>query len=66
MDGFLVQALEQEALKALHRRGAKLGVPSSTGGFDGHTESWPTQSLKLDNFRQLLDWVYEDEGVRND
>ncbi len=62
MDGFLVQALEQEALKALYRRGAKLGVPSPTGGFDGHTESWPTQSLKLDNFRQLLDWVYEDES----
>ena len=62
MDGFLVRALEQEALKALYRRGAKLGVPSPTGGFDGHTESWPTQSLKLDNFRQLLDWVYEDES----
>jgi hypothetical protein len=62
MEGFLVQALEQEALKALFRRGAKLGVPSSAGGFDGHTESWPTQSLKLDNFRQLLDWVYEDES----
>lgn len=61
MDGALAQALEQEALKALRRRGASLGVPTSSGGFDGHTEAWPTDSLEVKSFRQLLDWVYSDD-----
>lgn len=61
MDGSLAQALEQEALRALLRRGASLGIPTSSGGFDGHTEAWPIHSLELESLSQLLDWVYSDE-----
>lgn len=63
MDGSLAQALEQEALRSLRRRGANLGVPTSAGGFDGHTESWSIASLELENFKQLLDWVYADDSL---
>jgi hypothetical protein len=61
MDGFLAQAIEREALLALRTRGALLGSRTSRGKFDGHTESWPTSSLAVETFRQILDWVYDDE-----
>ena len=61
MDGQLAQNLEQNALVSLSRRGANLGVPSSTGGFDGHTEAWSTHTLKLESMKQLFDWIYEDD-----
>jgi hypothetical protein len=35
----------------------KLGVKQ----FDGWTESWTSQSLNASSFKQLLDWVYEDD-----
>ena len=62
MDGPLAQALEQEALGVLRKRGAKLGIPSAHGSFDGHTEAWPIDSFDLKNIKQLLDWVYEDDS----
>ncbi len=61
MDGALAQALEQEALQALRKRGAHLGIPTSSGSFDGHTEAWTVESLHVESFRQILDWVYDDE-----
>jgi hypothetical protein len=63
MDGALAQALEQEALRSLRRRGAQLGIPTSAGGFDGHTEAWTVDSLELESFKQLLDWIYADEST---
>ena len=63
MDGALAQALEQEALGSLRRRGAQLGIPTSAGGFDGHTEAWSVASLELESFKQLLDWIYSDEST---
>lgn len=63
MDGALAQALEQEALRSLRRRGAQLGIPKSSGGFDGHTEAWSIASLELESFKQLLDWIYSDETI---
>jgi len=63
MDGALAQALEQEALRSLRRRGAQLGIPTSIGGFDGHTEAWSVTSLELESFKQLLDWIYADEST---
>jgi len=62
MDGTLTQALERQGLISLHIRGAKLGTRLSHGKFDGHTESWPTESLELTSLRQLLDWVYDDDS----
>jgi hypothetical protein len=61
MDGQLAQNLEKDALRALAKRGAVLGVPSPTGGFDGHTEAWSMHTLKLESMRQLFDWIYEDD-----
>ncbi len=63
MDGALAQALEQEALRSLRKRGAQLGIPTSAGGFDGHTEAWSVASLELESFKQLLDWIYSDEST---
>ena len=61
MDGQLAQNLEQNALASLAKRGANLGVPSSTGGFDGHTEAWSMHTLKLESMTQLFEWIYEDD-----
>ena len=61
MDGQLTQNIERNALAALMKRGANLGVPSPTGGFDGHTEAWSTHTLKLESMKQLFDWIYEDD-----
>ena len=61
MDGQLAQNLEQNALASLSRRGANLGLPSSTGGFDGYTEAWSMHTLKLESMKQLFGWIYEDD-----
>jgi len=62
MEGSHVQALEKQALQALRARGANLGVRSSNGGFDGHTEAWSTHTLQIESIRQLLNWVYSDDS----
>ncbi len=66
MDGHLTQKLEDECLLALRKRGAVLGRKGSLAGFDGYTEAWTKKSLNVTSIKQILDWVYEDEGVRND
>jgi hypothetical protein len=47
---------------ALKRRGAILGRKGSLEKFDGYTEAWTKESLKVTSIKQLLDWVYEDES----
>ena len=63
MDGFLTQELETACLKSLEKRGAILGQKGSLDKFDGHTEAWTKASLPVTSIKQLLEWVYEDEGM---
>ncbi len=65
MDGHLTQKLETDCLHALERRGAILGHKAGIDKFDGYTEAWTKKSLNVTSIKQILDWVYEDEGVRN-
>ncbi len=62
MEGHLAQQLETAILHALERRGAVLGHKARIEKFDGYSEAWTKDSLKVSNLRQLLDWVYEDEN----
>ena len=66
MDGHLTQQLETNCLHALEKRGAILGHKAGIEKFDGYTEAWTKKSLNVTSIKQILDWVYEDEGVRND
>jgi hypothetical protein len=63
MDGYLVQSLELAALRSLKLRGAILGSSNAAGKFDGYSEAWTRESLDVDSIKQILDWVYEDDGV---
>jgi len=65
MDGQLTRQLETNCLHALEKRGAILGRRGSIEKFDGHTEAWTKASLNVTSIKQILDWVYEDEGVKN-
>lgn len=61
MPGDQARAIERAALTALRCRGADLG-DGSKQRFNGHTESWPTASLKLHSLTQLMEWIREDES----
>jgi hypothetical protein len=61
MEGHLVQQLETAILHAVERRGAVLGHKAEIEKFDGYSEAWTKDSLPVDSFKQLLDWVYEDD-----
>jgi hypothetical protein len=63
MDGHLTQQLETDCLHALERRGAILGHKAGIEKFDGYTEAWTKKSLSVTSIKQILDWVYEDEGA---
>ncbi len=62
MDGLLTQQLERASLNALRLRGAVIGKRGAVEKFDGHTEAWTKASLEVSSIKQILDWVYEDEG----
>ena len=64
MDGPLTQHLETNCLHALEKRGAILGHNAGIEKFDGYTEAWTKASLHVTSIKQILDWVYEDEGLR--
>jgi hypothetical protein len=66
MEGHLTRNLETSCLHALEKRGAILGHKAGITKFDGYTEAWTKASLKVASIRQILDWVYEDEGVDNE
>jgi hypothetical protein len=61
MPGDLARNLERDGLAALTRRGAQLGQRNATLNFSGHTEAWPTRTLRLDNLAQLISWIHEDD-----
>ena len=61
MEGHLAQQLETEILHAVERRGAVLGHKAQIEKFDGYSEAWTKDSLSVTSFKQLLDWVYEDD-----
>jgi len=62
MDGRLTQQLETAMLHALERRGAVLGHKAGIEKFDGYSEAWMKNSLLVSSLKQLLDWIYDDEG----
>ena len=61
MEGLLAQQLETAILHAVERRGAVLGHKAEIEKFDGYSEAWTKDSLTVTSFKQLLDWVYEDD-----
>ena len=61
MEGHLAQQLETAILHAVERRGAVLGHKAQIEKFDGYSEAWTKDSLTVTSFKQLLDWVYEDD-----
>ena len=65
MDGHLTQDLETSCLHALEKRGAILGHKAGIAKFDGYTEAWTKTSLNVTSIKQIMDWVYEDEGLKN-
>ena len=65
MPGDHTRALERAGLDALRSRGAALGHVTSNIKFNGHTESWPTESLQLESLGQLIGWIRDDEAGDN-
>jgi hypothetical protein len=65
MKGRLAQQLEISCLHALEKRGAILGHKARVKKFDGYTEAWTKASLNVTSIKQIMDWVYEDEGKRS-
>lgn len=61
MDGHLARKLEISILKSVKTRGAMMAHKTDITKFDGWTEAWTKDSLPVAGFRQLLDWVYEDD-----
>ena len=61
MEGHLARQLETAILHAVERRGAVLGHKADIEKFDGYSEAWTKDSLSVTSFKQLLDWVYEDD-----
>ena len=66
MDGHLTRQLETLSLHALEKRGAILGHKAGIEKFDGYSEAWTKASLNVTSIKQILDWVYEDEGDEGD
>ena len=62
MDGHLTQNLETNCLHALEKRGAILGHKAGIEKFDGYSEAWTKASLNVTSIKQMLDWMYEDDG----
>jgi DNA-directed RNA polymerase subunit RPC12/RpoP len=62
MEGYLAKALESDSLTAIRSRGGVFANKSNLKKFDGYTEAWTKGSLNVTSIKQILDWVYEDEG----
>jgi hypothetical protein len=61
----LTQKIETDSLHALVKRGAILGHKANIESFDGYSEAWTRASLNVTSIKQILDWVYEDEGIND-
>jgi hypothetical protein len=64
MEGHLAQQLETAILHAIEKRGAVLGHKASIAKFDGYSEAWIKASLTVNSFKELLDFVYEDDQLQ--
>jgi len=62
MDGYLTKSLESAFLIAVRNRGGVIAKDIKLEKFDGYTEAWTKKSLNVTSIKQILDWVYEDEG----
>ena len=61
MDGSHAKSFETSILKSLKLRDAHMAHRTRIKRFDGWTEAWTKDSLSVTSFKQLLDWVYEDD-----
>jgi hypothetical protein len=61
LPGDHVQKLERDGLKALRKRGARLGDRGGHETFSGFTEAWPVLSLHLPSLSDLMEWIRADE-----
>ena len=66
LDGYLARDLERACLNTFRERGARFAREIDVSLFDGSTESWTKKSLNVTSIKQILDWVYEDEGVKSE
>jgi hypothetical protein len=62
MEGLLAQDLETSMLKSIKIRNAIFANETDLIQFGGWTEAWTKASLNVTSIKQILDWVYEDEG----
>jgi hypothetical protein len=62
-DGNWCRDTERELIKELIRRGARCGKISDSKAvkFDGHTEAGTLESLEVEIFEQILNWLADDE-----
>jgi Zn finger protein HypA/HybF involved in hydrogenase expression len=61
MEGNLARGFEKFILKSLKTRGATMAHNTDIRKFDGYSEAWTKASLPVDSFKQLLEWVYQDD-----
>ena len=57
MDGWLAREWETSMLKFLRNNGAKLGVESTLGKFDGYSEAWLRPSFPVQSIKMLMELV---------
>ena len=62
MDGIIAQHLERNILQSLSKRGATFANRADVSKFDGWTEAWQSRSYEVQNLKQLLDLVYQDDS----
>ncbi len=62
MDGAFARATEKAILKAIKSRGAVMAPTTGTQQFDGWTEAWLRDTLRIEKIRELLDLVDKDEN----
>jgi hypothetical protein len=61
LDGFVTRQWEQDILAMLRNQGVELGSKKGVGKFDGYTEAWDANALKVDSLKQLMKLVEENE-----
>jgi hypothetical protein len=61
MDGHLTRQLETGILRSIKKRGAVFANKTTQKVFDGWSEAWMSASLEVTSFKELLDFLYEDD-----
>ncbi len=49
--------------RSLKKRGAHFSNKTDVKKFDGYSEAWTKESLNVSSIKEVLEWVYEDEGI---